>query len=103
MEKGPAAFQRRAFFIWRSAVRRLRMWADHQMLAPVCDQCTSTMRVRRVVPKTWTLPELRTYLCGECGNLRTIEIEEKTSASGVRMAANKNATKGRSQMPQGRR
>jgi heterodisulfide reductase subunit A-like polyferredoxin len=43
---------------------------------PQCEICIPAMEARRVIVKTWTAPELRTYECAECGQCKTVEIEE---------------------------
>jgi hypothetical protein len=44
-------------------------------LSPQCEFCRVTMMLRRVFPKTWTLPEVRAYECDECGNARSVDEE----------------------------
>jgi hypothetical protein len=42
---------------------------------PQCEYCRATMMLRRIFPRTWTLPEVRAYECDECGNARSVEDE----------------------------
>jgi hypothetical protein len=47
----------------------------HHSFSPQCEYCRATMMLRRVFPRTWTLPEVRAYECDECGNARSVEDE----------------------------
>lgn len=40
---------------------------------PKCVICTEAMKLKSVIPRAHTFPELRTYQCVGCGNLRTVE------------------------------
>jgi hypothetical protein len=42
---------------------------------PKCAICAETMELKKVIPKAHIFPELRTYQCTACGNLRTVEDE----------------------------
>lgn len=43
--------------------------------APRCEVCAETMMLRRVFPRTWTLPEVRAYECQSCGDARSVACE----------------------------
>jgi uncharacterized Zn finger protein len=38
-----------------------------------CGICGGTMKLHRVIPAAHIFPELKTFQCCECGNLRTVE------------------------------
>jgi len=42
---------------------------------PICLICGSPMAVDRVHPKVGRFPELKTFRCDNCGDVRTIEQE----------------------------
>jgi hypothetical protein len=46
-----------------------------QVTSPVCDFCALPMRLRRVFPRSWTLPEVRAFECQSCGNAVSIECD----------------------------
>jgi hypothetical protein len=52
------------------------MVTEHSV-SPQCEFCRATMLLRRIFPKTWTLPEVRAYECHQCGNARSIENESE--------------------------
>jgi hypothetical protein len=39
-----------------------------------CPQCEGTMTLVRITPKIGALPELRSYRCGECEEVITVEL-----------------------------
>jgi hypothetical protein len=42
-----------------------------------CGICGQFMKLKRVIPKAHIFPELKTFQCGGCGNLRTVEEESE--------------------------
>jgi hypothetical protein len=55
---------------------------------PKCAVCADTMKLKRVIPAAHIFPELKTFQCVGCGNLRTVEDERELVASeAVRAAA----------------
>jgi hypothetical protein len=42
---------------------------------PKCGICAGLMKLKRVIPAAHIFPELKTYQCRVCGNLRTVEDE----------------------------
>jgi hypothetical protein len=42
---------------------------------PQCAICTDAMTLKSTIPRAHIFPELRTYQCVGCGNLRTVEDE----------------------------
>jgi hypothetical protein len=47
---------------------------------PACPFCSGELKLRRIFPQTWTLPELKAYQCNECGDERTVEHEQELLA-----------------------
>ena len=43
-----------------------------------CKACGANMKLVGVLPRVGSLPELRTFRCHACGNVRTIEQEGKS-------------------------
>jgi hypothetical protein len=41
----------------------------------LCPVCSGTMRLKSKIPAAHVFPELKTFRCLECGNLRTVEDE----------------------------
>ena len=44
---------------------------------PPCEICGEPMTFLRATPKVGALPELQSFICTECGDVRAIEIEER--------------------------
>ncbi len=42
---------------------------------PACPICSDRMKLKSVIPAAHIFPELRTFQCAGCGNLRTDEVE----------------------------
>jgi hypothetical protein len=42
---------------------------------PQCAICAGPMRLKAIIPGAHIFPELKTFQCGGCGNLRTVEHE----------------------------
>lgn len=42
---------------------------------PSCAICGGPMKLIRTIPAAWILPELRSYRCEACANIRTVERE----------------------------
>ena len=51
------------------------MQARRAPFMPQCEICTTSMEVQRVIAETWTHGKFRTYVCTECGNSRTVDVE----------------------------
>ena len=51
-----------------------------------CPICLGAMTLSTTIPPAHIFPELRTYRCDGCGNLRTVEDEGELTVS-VRQAA----------------
>ena len=49
--------------------------AAKKAAAPKCEICAGLMKLKRVIPAAHIFPELKTYQCRVCGNLRTVEHE----------------------------
>jgi hypothetical protein len=55
---------------------------------PKCAICDGIMNLKKVIPRAHVFPELRTYQCAGCGNLRTVEDEsELVIAEAAKVAA----------------
>jgi hypothetical protein len=54
---------------------------------PMCPICLGAMTLRSTIPQAHIFPELRTYQCADCGNLRTVEDETDLAARHVSKAA----------------
>jgi hypothetical protein len=48
---------------------------------PPCDFCGEQMTFMETTPKIGMLPELQTFICTECGDVRAIEIEERPATT----------------------
>ena len=74
----------------RNATRKVatRKVATRKAAAPKCAVCADTMKLKRVIPAAHIFPELKTFQCAGCGNLRTVEDErELVAPEAVRAAA----------------
>ena len=69
----------------RNATRKV---TSRKVAAPKCAVCADTMKLKRVIPAAHIFPELKTFQCAGCGNLRTVEDErELVAPEAVRAAA----------------
>ena len=50
-----------------------------KICAPSCEYCGEPMMLERMTPKPALIPELRTFVCADCGELETLEMLEKPS------------------------
>jgi uncharacterized Zn finger protein len=61
-----------------------------------CHICGEAMRLARVVPKLGPHPELRSFRCGSCGEIRTIVVNGDDNQS---TSPNKSNVNGQSGSP----
>jgi hypothetical protein len=47
---------------------------NEKICAPSCQHCGEPMTFERMTPKSALIPELRTFVCSECGDIETIEV-----------------------------
>ena len=47
---------------------------NEKICAPSCEHCGEPMTFERMTPKSALIPELRTFVCSECGDIETIEV-----------------------------
>ena len=47
---------------------------NEKICAPSCEHCGEPMTFERMTPKSALIPELRTFVCNECGDVETIEV-----------------------------
>jgi hypothetical protein len=47
---------------------------NEKICAPFCEHCGEPMTFERMTPKSALIPELRTFVCSECGDVETIEV-----------------------------
>jgi hypothetical protein len=47
---------------------------------PRCTVCADLMKLKRVIPAAHIFPELKTFQCIGCGNLRTVEDQRELAA-----------------------
>ena len=47
---------------------------NEKICAPSCEYCGEPMTFERMTPKSAVIPELRTFVCNECGDVETIEV-----------------------------
>ena len=45
-----------------------------KICAPSCEYCGEPMMLERMTPKSALIPELRTFICADCGELETTEV-----------------------------
>jgi hypothetical protein len=45
------------------------------LVVPTCDLCSVLMTLRRVHPKNWVFPEVRSYECRYCGDAISVECD----------------------------
>jgi hypothetical protein len=45
------------------------------LAVPTCDLCSVLMTLRRVHPRTWVFPEVRSYECRYCGDAISVECD----------------------------
>jgi hypothetical protein len=49
---------------------------EDEPVTPCCPRCQGPMALARIWPKTYGLPELRSYRCIVCEDVTTVEHEE---------------------------
>jgi hypothetical protein len=54
---------------------------------PTCSICSDTMKLKSVIPAAHIFAELKTFQCGGCGNLRTMEDAELSAGDALKAAA----------------
>jgi hypothetical protein len=47
---------------------------NEKICAPSCEHCGEPMTFERMTPKSALIPEFRTFVCSECGDIETIEV-----------------------------
>src|SRR3974377_361645 len=47
---------------------------NEKICAPSCEHCGEPMTFEHMTPKSALIPELRTFVCSECGEVETIEV-----------------------------
>ena len=47
---------------------------NEEICAPSCEHCGEPMTFEHMTPKPALIPEIRTFVCGECGDVETIEV-----------------------------
>ena len=47
---------------------------NEKICAPSCEHCGESMTFERMTPKSSLIPEFRTFVCSECGDVETIEV-----------------------------
>src|SRR3974390_626264 len=47
---------------------------NEKICAPSCEHCGEPMTFERMTPKSALIPEFRTFVCSECGDVETIEV-----------------------------
>jgi len=47
---------------------------NERICAPSCEYCGEPMTFEHMTPKSALIPELRTFVCSECGDVETIEV-----------------------------
>ena len=47
---------------------------NEEICAPSCEHCGEPMTFERMTPKSALIPEFRTFVCSECGDVETIEV-----------------------------
>ena len=47
---------------------------NEKICAPSCEHCGEPMTFERMTPKSALMPELRTFVCSQCGDVETIEV-----------------------------
>jgi hypothetical protein len=53
--------------------RKPRTPKKSKVVLPKCAICLDKMQLKKVIPAAHIFPELRTFQCVGCGNLRTVE------------------------------
>lgn len=53
---------------------------------PFCSVCSAEMTIKSIIPAAHTCPEIRTYRCGACGNLMSVEGVTELSVRTARAA-----------------
>ena len=51
-----------------------------------CELCEGRLKLKAVIPAAHVVPELRTYVCVDCGVLRSVEDEAELLAPRVSLA-----------------
>src|SRR3974390_1483319 len=46
---------------------------NERICAPSCEYCGEPMTFEHMTPKSALIPELRTFVCSECGDVETID------------------------------
>ncbi|HYI26550.1 MAG TPA: hypothetical protein VD863_01755 [Bradyrhizobium sp.] len=54
---------------------------------PKCSICAEPMRIKTIIPAAHIFPELKTFQCRGCGNLRTVEDIAELATPEVQKAA----------------
>jgi hypothetical protein len=47
---------------------------NEKICAPSCEYCGEPMTFEHMTPKSARIPELRTFVCNECGDVETIDV-----------------------------
>ena len=47
---------------------------NEKICAPSCEYCGEPMTFEHMTPKSALIPEFRTFVCSECGDVETIEV-----------------------------
>jgi len=47
---------------------------NEKICAPSCEHCGEPMTFEHMTPKSALIPELRTFVCSECGDVETIDV-----------------------------
>jgi hypothetical protein len=55
--------------------------AARKLAEPKCTVCADRMKLKRIIPAAHIFPELKTYQCVGCGNLRTVEDERELAVA----------------------
>ena len=61
--------------------------AAKKSAVPKCEICAGLMILKRVIPAAHIFPELKTYQCRVCGNLRTVEHDAELAIPEANVAA----------------
>ena len=55
--------------------------------SPVCSICSEPMQLKTTIPQAHIFPQLQTFQCASCGNLRTVEDETELAVAEAVSAA----------------
>ncbi len=65
-----------------------KKWNPARTIAqPKCSICADPMQIKKIIPAAHIFPELRTFQCSGCGNLRTVEDVAELAAAEVQKVA----------------